>query len=82
MTYDLERRDPDFETKMANVLCVYQQVEVLRAAAAAVPVGDVPPAPVFVAVLSNDERPGIQVLQTTSRDRAGLPSGDPECLPA
>ena len=72
ITYYLERRDPDFETKMANVLCVYKQVEVLRGAAAAVPVGDVPPA-VFVAVLSYDEKPGIQVLPTTSPDRPPVP---------
>ena len=70
--YYLERRDPDFESKMANHLCVHKQVEVLRAAAA-VPVGDGPPAPGFVAVLSYDEKPGIQVLQTTSPDRPPVP---------
>ena len=33
--YYLERRDPDFAEKMAEVLCVYRQVKVLKAAAAA-----------------------------------------------
>ena len=32
-----------------------------------------PPKPVFVAVLSSDEKPGIQVLQTTSPDRPPVP---------
>ncbi len=32
--YYLERRDPAFETKMAEVLCVYREVAVLRAAEA------------------------------------------------
>src|SRR5215472_10571241 len=30
--YYLERRDPEFEPKMAEVLCVYRQVEMRRAA--------------------------------------------------
>jgi transposase len=73
ITYYLERRDPDFDAKMANVLCVYKQVEVLRATP---PVGvgaaEPPPHP-FVAVLSYDEKPGIQVLQPTSPDRPPVP---------
>jgi transposase len=32
--YYLERRDADFEQKMAEVLCVYREVEVLKKAAA------------------------------------------------
>ena len=32
--YYLERRDPEFEAKMAEVLCVYQEVAILRAAEA------------------------------------------------
>src|SRR5436305_8022894 len=32
--YYLERRDPDFEPKMAEVLCVYREVQVLKKAAA------------------------------------------------
>ena len=33
--YYLERRDPEFKEKMAQVLCVYRQVKVLKKAAAA-----------------------------------------------
>ena len=32
--YYLERRDPEFDAKMAEVLCVYQEVAILRAAQA------------------------------------------------
>jgi hypothetical protein len=32
--YYLERRDPEFDAKMAEVLCVYQEVAILRAAEA------------------------------------------------
>ena len=31
--YYLERRDPEFDTKMAEVLCVYREVEMLKQAA-------------------------------------------------
>ena len=73
ITYYVERRDPDFDAKMANVLCVYKQVEVLRTQPPGAPVGATVPAPVFVAVLSYDEKPGIQVLQTTSPDLPPVP---------
>ena len=33
--YYLERRDPDFAEKMAELLCVYRQVKLLKKAAAA-----------------------------------------------
>jgi hypothetical protein len=33
--YDLERRDPDFKAKMAQVLCVYHEVKLIKEAAAA-----------------------------------------------
>ena len=73
ITYYVERRDPHFDAKMANVLCVYKQVEVLRAQTAAGSTGAASPAPAFVAVLSYDEKPGIQVLQTTSPDLPPVP---------
>ena len=34
MGYYLERRDAEFEQKMAQVLCVYREVQVLKKAAA------------------------------------------------
>jgi len=73
ITYYLERRDPDFDAKMATVLHVYKQVEVLRAKTAALLAGGEVPAPPFVAVLSYDEKPGIQVLQNTAPDRPPVP---------
>jgi hypothetical protein len=33
--YYLERRDPEFKEKMAEVLCVYREVELLKERAAA-----------------------------------------------
>jgi len=73
--YYLERRDPEFEAKMAEVLCVYQEVAILRAAeskaAEVAPetetaVGE-PTAP-NVAFVSYDEKPGIQAISNTAPD--------------
>src|SRR3984893_11450091 len=58
--YYLERRDPDFEQKMAEVLCVYREVAVLKEAAAAQNEQGKP-----VVVVSYDEKPGIQAIATT-----------------
>lgn len=69
--YYLERRDPDFQVKMAHVLHVYKQVEVLQAQVAA---GE--PAP-LVAVLSYDEKPGIQVIQNMAPDLPPVPDQHP-----
>jgi transposase len=57
--YYLERRDEAFETKMAEVLCVYREVAVLRASE------DVQPK---VAIISYDEKPGIQAIGSTAAD--------------
>jgi transposase len=57
--YYLERRDEAFETKMADVLCVYHEVAVLRANQ---------DAETNVAVISYDEKPGIQAIGTTAPD--------------
>ena len=48
--YYLEQRDPDFAEKMAEVLCVYRQVKILKKAAAAKKTA--------VAIISYDEKPG------------------------
>jgi transposase len=61
--YYLERRDPDFEQKMAEVLCVYREVAVLKEAAAAQNEQGKP-----VVVVSYDEKPGIQAIATTAPD--------------
>jgi transposase len=61
--YYLEQRDPDFAKKMAEVLCVYRQVKILKKAAAASN-----KKPAKVAIISYDEKPGIQAIATTAPD--------------
>ena len=64
--YYLERRDPEFDRKMVEVLHVYREVEVIREQG-----GD--PAASTTAYLSYDEKPGIQALGTTSEDLPPVP---------
>src|SRR6267142_3290608 len=61
--YYLERRDAEFERKMAEVLCVYREVQVLRKSAAKAKKSRKP-----VAIVSYDEKPGIQAIATTAPD--------------
>ena len=70
--YYLERRDPEFEAKMAEVLGVYQEVASLRAAelkaTQVAPEGAAEqPAP-NIAFVSYDEKPGIQAIANTAPD--------------
>lgn len=57
--YYLERRDPDFDTKMAQVLHVYKEVEIMSKRDGN---GE------LVACLSYDEKPGIQAIGNTTVD--------------
>ena len=66
--YYLERRDPEFEQKMAEVLCVYGEVQVLKKIAAK---SKKPGKP--MAIVSYDEKPGIQAIATTARDLPPVP---------
>jgi len=73
--YYLERRDPAFEAKMAEVLCVYREVAILRAAerdAAEASPGPDPGATdktePKVAFVSYDGKPGIQAIANTAPD--------------
>ena len=66
--YYLERRDAEFEQKMAEVLCVYRQVQVLKRTAAR---SKKPGKP--VAIVSYDEKPGIQAIATTAPDLPPVP---------
>jgi transposase len=61
--YYLERRDAEFEQKMAEVLCIYREVQVLKKAAAKTKKPGKP-----VAIVSYDEKPGIQAIATTAPD--------------
>lgn len=60
--YYLERRDPEFDQKRAAVLAVYQDVELLRTAGSK-----------EVAIVSYDEKPGIQALQNLAPDLPPVP---------
>lgn len=62
--YYLERRDAEFEVKMKQVLHVYRQVELWHQAGAP---GE------LTAVLSYDEKPGIQALENTAPDLPPVP---------
>ena len=66
--YYLEQRDPVFETKMKQVLHVYKQVEIWHK------VG-VPSE--LTAVLSYDEKPGIQALENRAPDLPPVPGEHP-----
>jgi transposase len=64
MRYYLERRDPEFKEKMAEVLCVYREVKILQQTAAA----SKKTSSEAVAIVSYDEKPGIQAIATTAAD--------------
>jgi transposase len=66
--YYLERRDPAFAPKMAEVLCVYRKVKVLKKRKTA---SDA------VAFVSYDEKPGIQAIATTAPDLPPVPGVHP-----
>src|SRR4029077_1669428 len=61
--YYLERRDPEFKQKMAEVLCVYREVKLIRETAAATKRPND-----AVAIVSYDEKPGIQAIANTAPD--------------
>ena len=67
--YYLERRDAEFEQKMAQVLCVYREVQVLKKAAA-----KSKELAKSAAIVSYDEKPGIQAIATTVPDLPPVPS--------
>ena len=64
ITYYCENRDPDFDSKMHNVLLVYKQLEMQFDESGKLIISDDTP----VHVLSYDEKPGIQAIATTSDD--------------
>jgi hypothetical protein len=62
--YYLERRDPEFKQKMAEALCVYREVKLIKKTAAA---AKQEPSDA-VAIISYDEKPGIQAIANTAPD--------------
>ena len=67
--YYLERRDPEFKQRMAEVLCVYREVKLIKETAAA---AKQKPSDA-VAIVSYDEKPGIQAIATTAPDLPPAP---------
>jgi transposase len=65
--YYLERRDAQFERKMAEVLMVYRDVNLYRTEA----VHDGRAQPIYT--VSVDEKPGVQALSTTGADLPPVP---------
>ena len=71
--YYLERRDAAFEEKMAEVLCVYREVKILKEEAAKAKIAPKPQ----VAFVSYDEKPGIQAIENTAPDLPPVPGEHP-----
>lgn len=69
ISYYLERRDPDFEAKMAEILCVYKEVGKLNGADNAVRCGT---------TISYDEKPGIQAIKNLAPQLAPVPGQYPQ----
>ena len=67
VTYYLERRDPDFDRKMAQVLHIYKEVELIKQ-------NDESSSFAF---LSYDEKPGIQAIENTAPDLPPIPGEFP-----
>lgn len=64
ITYYCENRDPDFDSKMHNMLLVYKQLQMqFDESGNLIPFEEMP-----VHVLSYDEKPGLQAIATTSED--------------
>lgn len=63
--YYCENRDPEFETKMHQVLLIYKQIELLfdEKGELYIPAGEQD-----IHTVSYDEKPGIQAIATTSPD--------------
>jgi len=61
MAYYLERRDPEFEKKMEEVLCIYKEVALQNEAAQP---GEVP----SIITVSLDEKPGVQAIKSMAPD--------------
>jgi transposase len=63
ISYYLERKDPDFDAKMAEVLCVYKEVEILN----------VSQEQRRCVTVSYDEKPGIQAIKNIAAELLPVP---------
>lgn len=71
--YYVEKRDPEFESKMAEVLHVYKEVEIINNGTIT---GDLKE-PEMVTI-SYDEKPGIQAIESTGKELPPVPGKHPE----
>jgi transposase len=69
--YYLERRDPEFESKMRKVLLVYREVAFQNQSPSE---GDPPPEVITVSV---DEKPGVQAIANVAPDLPPVPGKHP-----
>lgn len=72
--YYLERRDPEFERKMKEVLMVYQEVMLQNDAETAAEAVGAEPAVITVSI---DEKPGVQAIENTAPDLPPVPGKHP-----
>ena len=73
--YYVERRDPQFEPKMVEVLHVYKEVEIVHRELIKGTLKEPPQV-----TISYDEKPGIQAIQVTAPDRPPAPNHFPSHL--
>jgi transposase len=78
--YYLEKRDPEFEAKMAEILCVYREVAVLCAQEQGAANAAAEGIEGSQAIISYDEKPGIQAIGTTAPDLPPLPGRSPTVM--
>jgi len=69
MKYYLERRDPEFDAKMAQVLLVYKEVQMVNESKEVNDEG--------WSVVCYDEKPGIQAIENTTPDLPPVPGKHP-----
>lgn len=72
VSYYCEKRDPEFDAKMHDVLVIYKQVEMQFDQNGKL----IPFEKDAVHTLSYDEKPGIQAVTTTGEDRPPVPDTD------
>ena len=72
VTYYMERRDPNFESKMRDILWAYQEVELQNQKH----LPSVDPLPKVITV-SVDEKPGVQAIANTAPDLLPVPGRHP-----
>ena len=67
--YYVERRDPAFASKMASVLHLYKEVEIVNEGLLRGEIAEGDAARLGMVTISYDEKPGIQALAVTTPDR-------------